>query len=428
MTFQAAMLIFASTGFAARQADSLDVTSPLPFSKEEESESEGLPFIKIGGLEISGYIHAQWAYCNTTLEDEIPAYTSNCNTEFSENMNNLFRVRRAKFKFFYQNRNVTYVLMTDFTEKEVRILDGYLKYTTPNHLFAFQAGIFFIPFGFEVDYPSSKRESVERSRVITVCFPAYRDPGAKITLRGTSGWLSQFALDLSVCNGNGIGYESDSYKNAVGRLTWSRDFAATNLGFAASGYFGGIVHTTDSNYVFKKGLGFEHRDVAVGDAQKRRHYALSGKLTRDDKVWGATNLMAEYVWGRQPGNISMNSNPGRGTSVTGNLYNRNFAGYYVMLAQDIGKTKHTMMLKYDYFDPNTRIRGNEIGRLAGTGAADIAYRCFSLGYLFRCNDNLKFTLQYDMNDNERTSASFNGAIFNRHIKHDVLTVRAQVRF
>jgi len=380
------------------------------------------------GLEISGYIQAQWAYCNTSLDEEIPAYTSNCNTEFSKDMNNLFRVRRGRFKLHYESNNVSYVLMPDFTEKEARILDGYARYATKNQVFALQAGIFTIPFGYEVEYSSSKRESIERSRVITVCFPGYRDPGAKITLKGTSGFLSWFALDAAFFNGNGIGYESDSYKNFVGRLSWSREFSGTSLNFAASYYHGGIVHTTTGNYLFEKGKGFVHQDVSVGKVEKRLYYAISGKLTRNDRTWGATNLTAEYIWGEQPGGIEMNNNPGKGASIAGDLYNRNFSGGYVMLAQDIGRTKHTVMLKYDYFDPNTKISGNAIGALADTGAADIAYRCISLGYQFRYNDMLKFVLQYDMNRNERTSAPFDDGIFNGHIRQDVLTVRTQVKF
>ncbi|MEG0655932.1 MAG: hypothetical protein RR465_02790, partial [Mucinivorans sp.] len=96
-----------------------------------------------------------------------------------------------------------------------------------------------------------------------------------------------------------------------------------------------------------------------------------------------------------------------------------------ILVQDIGRSKHSLVLKYDYYDPNTKVSGNQIGQLAGTSAADIAYSTFGVGYLFRWNNNLRLMAYYDMVSNEKTE---NLADFKGRIHQNVLTIRAQVKF
>ncbi|MEG1955172.1 MAG: hypothetical protein RR066_03880 [Mucinivorans sp.] len=95
------------------------------------------------------------------------------------------------------------------------------------------------------------------------------------------------------------------------------------------------------------------------------------------------------------------------------------------MVQDIGHSKHSIVLKYDYYDPNTKIKGDQIGALPGTGAADIAYSTFGVGYLFRWNQYIRLMAYYDMVSNER-SANLDG--YQGRIKQNVLTARVQFKF
>lgn len=111
--------------------------------------------------------------------------------------------------------------------------------------------------------------------------------------------------------------------------------------------------------------------------------------------------------------------------VTGDTYQRPFAGGYIHLVQDILNTKHTVTLKYDWYDPNTRLHSDEIGGTIYCGVADIAYYTLGMGYLFRMSDHVKLMAYYERVINE-TTRNLTG--YNRDIKDDVLTLRMQYKF
>lgn len=67
-------------------------------------------------------------------------------------------------------------------------------------------------------------------------------------------------------------------------------------------------------------------------------------------------------------------------------------------------TKHSIVLKYDWYDPNTKVAGTKIGIAASkAGKADIAYSTLGLGYMYRMNNNIRLTAYYDLVTNEKTS-------------------------
>ena len=68
------------------------------------------------------------------------------------------------------------------------------------------------------------------------------------------------------------------------------------------------------------------------------------------------------------------------------------AGGYVHFIQDIADTKHSEVVKYDWYDPNTNIAANQIGVGAKTGKADVAYSTLGLGYMYRMNNNIRIML------------------------------------
>ncbi len=91
-----------------------------------------------------------------------------------------------------------------------------------------------------------------------------------------------------------------------------------------------------------------------------------------------------------------------------------------------------MLVRYDVFDPNTAIDGSEIGAAGkATTIGDLKYSTIGLGYLFHLDDNVKFTLYYELVSNETVNgATTNAALlpYKNDVKDNVFTFRTQYRF
>lgn len=410
LTLLSLLLMSTATAFSQDENLSLDEKNA---QRIEVLESK---MLKIEGLKISGYIQGQWQWAEST---GVPAFGDG--GSFNSNTNNRFMVRRGRIKFAYTYGIVQAVFQPDFTEKGVAIKDAYLAITSKDKFIAGQLGVFDRPFGYEISYSSSLRESPERSRVYLSLFPGERDMGAMLTLK-----KGEFTLNAGMFNGNGVGAETDSQKDFIGRLAWLKKMNSAQVGAAFSYYGGGVVNPTASNYKYEKNVGFVEKNVEKGDASRRQYFGIAAQYLQQ---WGAgtTNIRVEYLWGRQPGTLKANNDPSGSSFGVGTdpLYLRDFVGYYAILVQDIGRSKHSIVLKYDYYDPNTQISGDEIGLQKNTGAADVAYSTFGVGYLFRWNSNIRLMAYYDMPTNENCP---NLKDFDSRIKQNVFTARAQVKF
>ncbi|MEG1037033.1 MAG: hypothetical protein RSE22_01580 [Mucinivorans sp.] len=371
-------------------------------------------FGKWGRLKISGYLQGQWQWAESKGAE---AFADG--GKFGSTIDNRFMIRRGRIKFAYSVGIVQVVFQPDFTEKGVKIKDAYVAVTAPSKIIGGQVGVFDRPFGYEISYSSSLRESPERSRVFLSLFPDERDMGVMANLK-----YGEFTLNGGVFNGTGVASENDSHKDFIGRLAWLKQTNNAQVGLAFSYYGGGVTTTTDKHFTFNKENGYTQQENRVGDVKLRQYFGASAQYLQ---MWGAgtTNLRAEFLWGQQPGTAKNNNIPSGGYATGADLYMRNFMGGYAILVQDIGRSKHSLVLKYDYYDPNTSVKGDQIGLLAGTSAADIAYSTFGVGYLFRWNEHLRLMAYYDMVSNERSK---NLADFNGRIHQNVLTIRAQVKF
>lgn len=405
---------------AQTQTDSLTINDQV---NENTAKIDKLQFDfgKFGALKISGYIQGQWQ-----LAESAGAAAFGDGGSFGADMNNRFMLRRGRIKFTYTKGIASVVFQPDFTEKGVSIKDAYLAINSKNKAIGGQFGIFDRPFGYEISYSSSLRESPERSRVFLSLFPGERDLGAMLTLKGAKGWLSQFTLNAGLFNGNGVGAETDSHKDFIGRLAWLKKTNNAQVGLAFSYYNGGVRNPVGENYKFTSGEGFKAQTVETGKFSRREYFGVAAQYLQS-WIGGTTNIRAEYLWGSQPGTLKNNNDPSGSSFGVGTvpLYLRQFMGGYVILVQDIAQSKHSIVLKYDYYDPNTKVKGDQIGELTGTGAADVAYSTFGVGYLFRWNEHLRLMAYYDFVENEK-SANLEG--YADRIKQNVLTLRVQVKF
>ncbi len=367
---------------------------------------------KLSALKISGYVQAQWQWKQTAgASDPVKR--------------NEFMVRRGRIKTTYTQGIATYCLQLDANEKKVGIKDAWGLFTNKSKTIGFQVGSMERPFGYEIGVSSASLESPERARTTTTLFPGEYDLGAQFILNGKDGLLKRFTLNAGVYNGNGIGSESDSKKDFIGRLAYLQKTDDAQFGAALSYYNGGVMGT-DSVYKFTSEVGMVKTPATKFDFAKREYVGVSAQYLNNWAI-GTTSIRAEVVTGTQPG-LAASSTSADGAAIGDGkvkLYDRQLLGGYVILSQNIGATKHTVVVKYDMYDPNTKVKGDEIGKLSNTSKTDLSYSTIGFGYAYRLNANVKLMAYYDMVKNE-TSANLKG--YTEKVNQDVFTARLQVKF
>ena len=101
--------------------------------------------------------------------------------------------------------------------------------------------------------------------------------------------------------------------------------------------------------------------------------------------------------------------------------------------QNILHSRHEIVIKYDYLDPNTEVKGTEIvssvdyldGSLSTNfSVADVKYTTWGFGYNLRIAANVKLMAYYEVVKNETTQLKG----FNRDLPDNVFTLRAQFKF
>lgn len=390
--------------------------SETPSESENQTKSTTSPF------KFSGYIQAQFQYG----EEEASLKVGEANTDINQPFNR-FGVRRGRLKLEYTENLISGVFQLDMTEKGVGIKDAYLAVKDPwvgtNSL---RVGIFNRPFGHEISYSSSRRESPERSRMITTLFPDERDIGMMLTLQAPGeSFLSLLKLELALIAGNGLKPEIDNRKDFIGHLTIADDVSSSmHLSGGISYYNGGVYQGTENVYSMTN-VGFVlDDDVNNLGAYAKREYVGADVQLKIANAIGQTQIRAEYVAGKQPGIRTSSVSPNYSEAPAFDTYLRNFNGGYFTLVQALENTGLSFVAKYDYYDPNTKVSGDEIG-LNGTDKGDIAYQTFGAGLNFNIYEGLMLTAYYDWTMNEKTP---NLAGFESDKKDNIFTLRVQYKF
>jgi phosphate-selective porin len=429
----------------------------VQFAKAQEIESPILPEVvdtlngKIENsksdidllkrLKVSGYLQAQWQ-----IADTVGAVTPFSGGAFPKYSDNRFAMRRGRIKFTYDNEFSTYVLQLDATEKGVGLKDAYVAVKEPWFQFAtLTAGVFNRPFGYEITYSSSARETPERSRIFQTLFPQERDLGAMITLQPVKGsrfdWIK---LDAGLFTGNGINSEFDKHKDFIGRLGIAKanKTETVKFGLGLSYYNGGVFQGTKFIYTpgtmsdaLTTGFLVDSTSSNKFGFAKREYVGIDLQLSVFSGL-GISTLRAEAISGKQPGSKSGNVSIASSTAPDYDTYNRQFAGGYIYLIQNIGQTKHQLVAKLDWLDPNVKVAGKDIkskstdGKSTGLSNADIMYSTLGLGWNYRFNSQVKFSAYYEITGNETTSIAGTNSTNNytKDLKDNVLTLRVQYRF
>lgn len=339
---------------------------------------------------------------------------------------NRIGIRRGRIKFTYEEGIASGVFQLDITEKGVGFKDAYLNVKDPwVGTNALRAGVFDRPFGYEISYSSSRRESPERSTVFQTLFPDERDLGAMLILQpAKTSPLNFIKLEAGLFTGNGIKQETDNRKDFIGHFSLANPIGDnTKYGVGVSYYHGSVYQGDSSVYTMHDKRFVQNKSGDnLGSYAKRQYVGFDAQISHMSLV-GLTQLRAEYLFGQQPGTASSSKSPNSSTLPDHATYIRNFTGGYVMLVQDLGLSPFSVVLKYDWYDPNIKVSKNEVG-LNGTGKADALQTTVGVGALWRINNSLRLQAYYEFNDYQ----SSNNLASLDAIESNVFTMRLQYKF
>ena len=415
------LLSIISAGLVATAVHAQDNSNPMDTLTQSvmkmQSDVNALKKIKI-----SGYVQSQFQWADSA------GIKSFAGGDFPTGVDKRFKVRRAEFKTMYDNGTTQVVANIDITQNGVNIKDAYGKLTEPwLRTFSLTAGIFNRPFGWEVPTSSSLLESPERSRVVQTLFPGERDCGAMITFqRPSTSPLNPLKVEAGWFNGTGNNVNDfDFQKDFIGNIHWAK--ASKNekvkYSFGVDYYSGGWVNQTKYVWsVVDTAFKVDSTTTNKGTASKRTYIGADFQLSF---AWapGVTTIRGEYIQGQQPGTSSSSTSPS--AAPTTDTYVRQFTGAYFYFLQNIMQTKHQLIVKYDWYDPNTKIAGDAIKSSNKFSSTDVRYTTIGLGWIYHWDANVKIVAYWDMVTNE-TSAKLNG--FHKDIKDNVFTLRVQYKF
>ena len=371
---------------------------------------------------VSGYIQTQFQYGERDASLMVGSENENKEKPF-----NRFGIRRGRIKFTYQEGIASGVFQLDITERGVGFKDAYLNLKDPwLKTSALRIGVFDRPFGYEIGYSSSQRETPERSTIFQTLFPEERDLGGIVILQTSkTSPLNFLKLEAGLFAGNGIKQETDNRKDFIGHLSSNKDISHDlNLGFGLSYYNGRVYQGTENVYTLQDNAFVLNSDATnKGQFAKREYFGLDGQFNIKTLA-GKTQLRGEYLCGIQPGSKSDSESPNSSTLPNTDTYIRKFSGGYVILIQDIGTSPFSAVVKYDYYDPNSKVSTSDIG-LNETSIGDIASNTLGLGLLWRVVDNVRLQAYYELVNNEE-SENLEG--YREDLKDNVFTLRMQYKF
>lgn len=421
----------------ASQSEQIDALDGKLTSLEESFLETKATVDALKKLKISGLVQAQYEFSTDT----------NLVSTNRPLQQGRFMVRRGRLKATYDAGNgSSYVMQYNLNQAGLSPQDLYVKWDEQwLKTFSFQAGLQDIPFGYEVSYSSSVMETIERSRFErNAMFKDEKDVGFIFSATPKIPGLDAAGLKVAALNGYGAADATFDPHCYVVRANVGKNLydIGTSIDVGASYYM-----DQRQNNIGKPGASAYYEVDGSGDFAKTNSF----REKLDASIVGAdiqvavdvsmipfltgAKFMGEVYSGTAIGNASNNNRTAY--SPTDTLYVREVLGWYATYVQNIGKSLQTVV-RYDVYDPNTSVEGDEIGDKKAngnkgnkTGKQDIAYDTWYFGLNVFVNGNTKFTLGYDLVRNE-TTKNINSAVpasnFSEEIKDDIVTLRAQFAF
>lgn len=371
---------------------------------------------------LSGYLQPQFQHGEKDATLKVGAENTRPDRSF-----NRVGIRRGRIKLAYEETLASAAVQVDASEKGIILKDAYIRLTEPwLKASALRAGVFEPPFGNEIAYSSSRRESPESSLLYQTLFPEERDMGVMLELRAapSSPWRL-LTLDMALLAGNGAKIEVDNRKDFIAHLHASHDIGHTfRIAGGLSYYRGGVYQGTETVYRMK-GKAFEADSDPRNEGRfaRREYRGIDIQLNMPGRTW-SRQLRAEYICGYQPGSATGIQSRTASTLPEYDTYVRPFRGGYAIFVQDIARTPLAAVLKYEWLDPNIRLSNDDIGQHS-SAHADIRRNTLGIGMLWQPDNRFRLQTCYEINRNE-TSANLAG--YDRDRKDNVFTLRLQYRF
>ncbi|MDD3077732.1 MAG: hypothetical protein PHH37_01340 [Paludibacter sp.] len=398
---------------------------------------------KLKGLKVSGYIQPQFQMGEQSASLKVGTANTDQDGNKIAAPFNRFGIRRGRLKFTYDNGGIASgVFQLNITDKPglsgatIQLKEAYLNVKDPwINTMGLRAGVFDRPFGNEISYSSSLLESTERSKVIQAFFPEECDLGAMVILQPAK--TSQFnfiKFEGGLFAGNAINPETDNKKDFIGHIVASKTIGSSaKWGFGVSYYNGGVYQTNNVVYSMNDNVFTKNNNTSnTGAYAKREYYGIDGQFSIETTA-GMTQVRAEYMAGTQPGTAKSSTSPNRNALPEAtDTYIRPAGGWYAILVQDLGQTPFSAVVKYDVYDPNTHVSGNEIGVANSyTSATDLKYSTLGFGALWRINPSLHMQVYYEMVQNEASAELANSDVlkdYSTNLKDNIFTLRLQFKF
>lgn len=391
-------------------------------SQKIESIESDLSLIK--KIKLSGYIQAQYQKADTA------GISSVSGDDFGAAIDQRFNIRRGRIKTVYTGKASEIGIQLDVTEKGVGLKEAYFKVRESLlNIATLQGGLFNRPFGFEVSFSSAAMEAPERARIVQALFPGETDLGFSVVLQAPkTSALNVLKLEAGLFNGAYNKTDIDNYKDFIGRLSYNNSLfnELVKLGLGAS-YYNGKLGKIDTAYTWND-TAYTYL-AGKNMSSKREYFGLDAQVSVESVI-GISTLRAEYIWGQQPVALGKSTKTPIDPISKPISYSRNFQGGYLYFVQSLGQSKHKLVAKYDWYDQNTDVKGDEIvsktsgGKSTGLSVADIAYNTLGLGWMYSYDENLRFTTYYDMVNNEKTKLKD----YSKDLKDNVITLRVQYKF
>jgi len=407
----------------------------LPDFAQSDSLKQNNILNELGNLKVNGYIQTQWQYGEQAATLKVGAPNTG-STSF-----NRFGIRRGHLIFSYDNKSLLsglfdMIIVDKYGTSGVslRIWQAYFDVKSPwGRTCAIRTGVFNRPFGYEIGYSSSLTESTERSRTEQTLFPDEGDLGAMIILQpAATSPLSFVKFEGGLFAGNGVNPDVDSRKDFIGHLSASKSAGSSIQYGGGVSYYNGSVYQTDNNVYTMVGNKFVLNDDAgnTGKYAKREYIGFDARF-RLQTVIGVSQVRGEYIWGTQPGTATSSISPNSASlPAPQDTYIRPFVGWYAMFVQKIKTSPFSAVVKYDVYNPNTKVKNDEIG-LNGTSATDIKYATFGMGCLFDPTSQFRILLYYEIVRNETSSNMASPDWrndFSKNRKDNIFTLRLQYKF
>jgi hypothetical protein len=442
--FVVALVVFVMQSRGLAQADSSSSPGLEEVKERVEGMNESLTEMRgildaLKKIKVSGYLLSQFRY--TDLINQAYPIGNFSGGSFPANTKNQFQIREGRFKLTYDNTLTQAVFQIDIAPSGVTVKDAYLSLTEPwLQSFGMQVGIFDRPFGYEISFSSSARESAERSRLFQTLFPGERDLGAKLFYAPQLGPLSLLRMDIGVFNGTGANAnEFDNFKDLIGHATVQLPLGESSpvaIDLGVSGYLGNVrsnskdIYTNGEPVPGVNGFVKSTDTVNVGKGVGRIYRGADLQFYYDVPSLGGLILRGEYIYGHQPGTSSSTVSPS--SSPTSALYKRKFSGWYVNLVQNLGGNDQ-IVLKYDVYDPNTNVKASDFSPTSALTVADIKYSTLGFGLVHYWDANIKFLLYYELIKNELLDAAkvpvgSSLSPYTADVRDNVLTLRVVYKF